>query len=370
MKKTAWLGLVALAAHPVHAGETALQSAPVLVTADRFPETEPTLPASVSVITRDDIAETPALDIPDVLKTRAGIQVSPLYGSEGIDAPIDMRGFGETGASNSLILLDGQRLNPIDMGGIQWAAIPLQAIERIEIIHGGGSVLYGDRATGGVINLISDKSGQPHASLTGTLGSYGYRALDGYAAGGGDGGYYTAFLHSSSTDGWRQNTDSEQHTLSGRGGYTWGEHEVFIDYSVYHQDYGMPGSIDSRTFHDDPKHARTPLDNNEKEGYRLRPGISFELTDTLRLDAEVSLSGERQQADNASFGSTSDRTLRTLAFTPRLRWQHGLGALDSVTTAGLDYYHGRVDSDSSTFASQFARQISRAVYLQNTTRFD
>lgn len=370
MKQAVWLGLAALATQPAFAAETQIQSDPVLVTADRFPETEPTLPASVSVITREDIAQLPALDIPDILKTRAGIQVNALYGSEGIDAPIDMRGFGETGSSNSLILLDGQRLNPVDMSSQQWATIPLQAIERIEIIHGGGSVLYGDRASGGVINLITDKSGTPHTSLTGTLGSYGYRSLDGFVAGGAGGGYYNAFLHSSSSDGWRQNTESEQLTLSGRGGLNWADNETFVDYAVYRQDYGMPASIDSRTYHNDPKRARTPFDNNEKEGYRLRPGIALQLSDALQLNAEFAVAGERQQGDNVSFGSTSDRSLRTLSFTPRVRWQHGLGTLDSATTAGLDYYHGRVSSDSSTFASQFARQVSRAAYLQNTTRFD
>lgn len=370
MKQSAWLGLIALATHSAFAAETQIQSADVIVTADRFPEAESLVPASISVITRADIENTPALGIPDILKTRAGIQVNSLYGSEGIDAPVDMRGFGEAGGSNSLILLDGQRLNPVDLGGIQWAAIPLQAIERIEIIHGGGSVLYGDRASGGVINLITDKSGRSAAALTGTLGSYGYKALDGFVSGGDGRGYYTTFLHSSGNDGWRQNTESEQLTVSGRGGLNWADNETFVDYSVYHQDYGLPASIDSRTYHNDPKRARTPFDNSEKEGYRLRPGISLALSDRLRLDAEFAVAGERQHSEYVSFGSTSERSLRTLSFTPRVRWQHGLGQFDSVTTAGLDYYHGRVAADYSTFASQNARQISRAAYVQNTTAFD
>ncbi len=370
MKKSAWLGLIALAAHPAFAAETQIQSDDVIVTADRFPETESLVPASISVITREEIQSTPALDIPDILKTRAGIQVNTLYGSEGIDAPVDMRGFGEAGGSNSLILLDGQRLNPVDMGSIQWAAIPLQAIERIEIIHGGGSVLYGDRASGGVINLITDKSGRPAASVTGTLGSYGYKALDGFVSGGNDPAYFNAFVHSSDNDGWRQNTQSNQLTLSGRGGINWADNEAFVDYSVYRQDYGLPGSIDSETYKHRPQRARTPDDSSEKEGYRLRPGISLALSDRLTLDAELAVAGERQHSDYVSFASTSERSLRTVSFTPRLRWQHGLGALDSVTTAGLDYYYGRVAADYSAYASQSARQISRAAYLQNSTAFN
>lgn len=370
MRKSTWLGLFALAVNPAFAAETQIQSADVIVTADRFPEAESLVPASISVITREEIQSTPALDISDILKTRAGIQVNSLYGSEGIDAPVDMRGFGETGASNSLILLDGQRLNSVDMSSIQWAAIPLQAIERIEIIHGGGSVLYGDRASGGVINLITDKSGRSGASVTGTLGSYGYKSLDGFVSGGNGPAYFNAYLHSSDNDGWRQNAESNQLTLSGRGGLNWADNEAFIDYSVYRQDYGLPGSIDSQTYRRHPQRARTPDDTLEKEGYRLRPGISLSLSDHLRFDAELAVAGESQRSDYVSFGSTSDRSLRTLSFTPRLRWQHGLGRLDSVTTAGFDYYHGRVSADYSSYAAQNARQISRAAYLQNTTAFD
>jgi iron complex outermembrane receptor protein len=102
----------------------------------------------------------------------------------------------------------------------------------------------------------------------------------------------------------------------------------------------------------------------------LRPGISVSLTDSLRLDAEIAVSNESQSSDNVSFGSVFDRTLHTVSFTPRLRWQHGLGGLESATTAGIDYYYGRVSSDSTTYASQNADQASRAVYLQNSTRFD
>ena len=340
----------------------------VIVTATRFSNTDPRIPASVSILTREDIENPPAINIPDVLKTQSGVNVTPLYGNEGIDAPVDIRGFGDAGVSNTLILLDGQRLNTVDMSSIQWATVPLHALERIEIIRGGGSVLYGDRASGGVINLITEKSGRPLASATATLGSYGYKGLDGFVSGGTGQGYFNAFVHASDSDGWRQNSQSRQLSLAGRGGLIWGTAgETFIDYAVYRSDYGLPGSIASRTYHSDPQRARTPKDTQEKEGYRLRPGISVELSDTITLDAELAFAGEDQHSDNVSFASLYDRSLRTVSFTPRIHWRHGLGQLQSETTAGLDYYRGRITSESSTFAAQGARQISRALYLQNTT---
>ena len=126
-----------LSSHAVAADE-----ATVIVSATRFAEADPRVPANISVITREDIRNTPALDLPGVLRNAAGVDVRALYGSLGVDASVDLRGFGDTATSNTLILIDGQRLNPIDMGSINWSAVPLESIQRIEIIRGAGSILY------------------------------------------------------------------------------------------------------------------------------------------------------------------------------------------------------------------------------------
>lgn len=370
MNKTLLASLLGLVAPSVVVAANETQSMEdIVVSATRFPETAPPIASNISIISRESIRNTPAISIPDVLRTRSGINVSNFYGNQGIDATIDIRGFGDAAISNTLILLDGQRLNTVDGATIQWAAIPLQALERIEILRGTGSVLYGDRASGGVINLITDKSGEPALSATASFGSYGYKAFDGYVAGGEDGFYYNSFLHSGNSNGYRENAESAVLSLSGRLGHRRDGSDAFVDYSFYRSDTGLPGSVSSQVYHNDPRQARTPFDSQEKEGYRLRPGASIAIRDNLRLEAEFALSGEHYEFENPSFGtgSTSERSLHTLAFTPRINWQHGLGALASQTTVGFDYYYGRVNADSSSFASQDARQISKALYLQNIT---
>ena len=261
---------------------------PVIVSTTRFPDHEARSPASISVITREDIERTAAVNIPDILGTLPGVTSTTLYGHEGLDSGIDLRGFGDGGTNNTLILVDGQRLNTIDMSSIQWSTVPLQAIQRIEVIHGAGGVLFGDRASGGVINLITDKSGQARISAGATLGSYGYRAFDGSASGGNDIGYANAFVHASDGNGWRQNGQTQQVSLSGRGAINIHDTgEAFLDYAFYSEDYGMPGSVSSKMFRDDPRQARHPLDKQEKDGYRLRPGVSLQLNDTVDLNAEL-----------------------------------------------------------------------------------
>ena len=190
----------------------------VVITATRFAEPESRLPANTSVITRDDIRNSPARDLPGILKSSAGVVVRALSGSLGIDSTIDIRGFGESAGSNTLILLDGQRLNPIDLGSINWSAIPLDSVERIEILRGTGSVQYGDKATGGVVNIITDKSGHPRFGATLVVGSYGTQTADLNAATGNATGYINAFAHYADTNGWRANNQADQLALSGRGG--------------------------------------------------------------------------------------------------------------------------------------------------------
>ena len=364
MKKTTIASLISLAftSHAFAVENISLDD--VLVSASRFNEVCSPYTGNLKVITKEEIKNSPALSIPDLLRMQAGLNITSLYGNQGIDASVDSRGFGDTATSNTLILLDGQRLNGVDSGSIQWASIPLDSINHIEIISGGGSVLYGDRAAGGVINLITDKSGKTAASATTTVGSYGYKSLDGFVAGGAGNLYFNTFVHTADGNGWRNNSGSSQWAISGRAGAYFNAGEAFVDYSVYRSANGLPGSISSSVYQNNPRSARTPLDSQVKDGFRIRPGVSFKLSDNIELAAELAVTQGDLHFDNVSNASTSNRALDTYSFTPRVKWSHGLGNLSSVSVAGFDYYYGKVKSD---YANSNAKQSSNAIYLQNNT---
>src|SRR5664279_913132 len=101
---------------------------------------------STSVITAEQIARSPGESLQDVIGREAGIQTwSTAGGINGATTTVDMRGFGAAAGSNVLVLVNGRRLNDIDMGGVNFAAIPRNSIERIEITRGNsGAVLYGE----------------------------------------------------------------------------------------------------------------------------------------------------------------------------------------------------------------------------------
>jgi iron complex outermembrane receptor protein len=344
----------------------------VVVTATRFPRTDPNIPANVSVITREDIRRLPAVSLADVFKSQTGLEMRPLYGPLGIDATLDMRGFGDAAGANTLILLDGQRLNPVSSDGINWNSIPLESIQRIEIIRGSGTVLYGDRASGGVVNIITDKSGKPRASAAVSLGGFGYRSADASIAGGADpagGLYYSLTGHYADTKGYRQNSQQDELSVAGRFGLRTGFGEGFVDYGAHKSSNGLPGALFQAQFDNDPRFTRQPGFLQNRSGHLVRPGIVAELGRDVTLEAELGY-----DKGDTSFRSPTfnlDRETETLSLTPRLRWRHNLGSHASETVFGLDLYRGDIVGDSfSTFSGtnrQTAQQNSTAFYLQNIT---
>jgi len=149
----------------------------VVVTATRFADRDAGRPVNVTVITAEDIRNSAAKTLPDLLSEQAGIAIHDLFGNNAATTTVDLRGFGVTGGQNTLILLDGRRIVDVDLSGVQWSAIPFAAIERIEIVRGSGAVLYGDGASAGVINIITRSPMDSAKSATASVraGSYGTR---------------------------------------------------------------------------------------------------------------------------------------------------------------------------------------------------
>ncbi len=114
---------------------------------------------------REEIERSPGQTIQDILAREPGVQVRSLFGGvNGAQTSVDMRGFGATAVNNTLILINGRRLNDLDLAGVDFSTIPRKSIERIEITRGNsGAVLYGDGAVGGVINIVTKTGVEPAA---------------------------------------------------------------------------------------------------------------------------------------------------------------------------------------------------------------
>jgi iron complex outermembrane receptor protein len=129
----------------------------VIVSGSRFEENLNEVPANVQVITREEISESTSSNIPDILSQIGGLNIRNTAGGQlNLGATVDIGGYGPTAKDTTLILVDGQRINPIDSSNISWESIPLDSINSIEILRGGASVQYGNGALGGVINIITN----------------------------------------------------------------------------------------------------------------------------------------------------------------------------------------------------------------------
>lgn len=141
---------------PIEVGEIA-------VTAARIPRGVLDVPNRVEIITRDEIRRWNVQNVDEALALVTGLWQRREKGLMGTRVQVSLRGFPEQ--KRTLVLLDGQPLNTSYTGEMEWNAIPLENIERIEVVKGPLSALYGGNAMGGVVNIITKRPAQRRLEL-------------------------------------------------------------------------------------------------------------------------------------------------------------------------------------------------------------
>ena len=171
-KKIIILSLV-LAALVAHAEETVtgeIRLDEEMISTSGFESTVGEQVKNVTVITKDDIAKEGYKTLEDVLRNAPGVT----FVNSGSGPSIDIRGQGDKAVSKVKVLVDGVAMNVLDTshGTTPINTVAVSNIERIEIIPGGGAVLYGSGTVGGVVNIITKKPTETGGVVSAQYGSF------------------------------------------------------------------------------------------------------------------------------------------------------------------------------------------------------
>lgn len=348
--------------------------APVVVTASRFASDPAQSPIGATMITAEEIREAGINNVNEAIRKLGGV-----YGRQNFsgtqDFTLDLRGFGANADQNLVVLVDGIRLSENELSPALLSSVPIESVERVEIVRGGSSVLYGDGATGGTVNIITKRGAQSgtRGTVVAEAGSFGHRELRASASTGKDGFLLDANVGTQRADNYRDNNDVRQKNFSGGAQWSSNEGRIGLRIDVARQDARFPGNLTLAQFEANPRQTNTPNDFGSLDTERYTFFLERRLG-TVDVAAELS---HRERTSKSFFDSTfgafdSRMDSRMTQFSPRVRHKAGAGEFTNELVAGLDFARWSRDAKSNfagfPSADADASQRSRAVYVRDEVR--
>ena len=353
------VGVAAMAATwHVSADESSLGS--VVVTATRTPIEEFEAPANISVISRETLEEKHYQDLGEALKDVPGVTIMN-YGSTG--ANYSANSLMINGSGNIVVLVDGMRVNTNGNTSNKFSAnelVDLSTVERIEVLKGSASTLYGADAQGGVINIITRRVAEDQFSTTVgyTGGSYGLSQYNLRHSGSKEGFYWAFSGQKRASDDYKDgdgNTipeDLSDKTWSLKLGkkFNDGVSSLELDYSRYKSDYMRPDDIGSSSY--------IPV-SGKKDNERIAFNYVQKISDSL----SNRLSVFRNRNDlNDAYDTLYSRWLMNLetdGISDQLTFRLG----DHHLIGGFDYYKDKLKDYEDAFGGIDKQSYSATGYF-------
>ena len=328
---------------------------PVVVTATRTESPVDQVIASVDIIGSAELRRQPAADLGDLLRMRAGVEVARL-GGPGQQTSLFLRG---TDSNHVLVLVDGVRINPGTIGSAAIQNIAPELIERVEIVKGPRSTLYGSDAIGGVINVITRRGATSGANIQAGAGSYNSKSASLNAGTGGSRGDASLGVSWVNSDGFPtrsgDSTDRGYRNLSMTAAARTDLSGVELGMRAWHAE----GTSEYSDF------FVTPVDQDfENSAFALT--AAFAPSDSWQSNLTASHMLDRLDQNQASFCQPHD-FLRTRRW--QLDWQNDITAPEHhALTTGVIWQNESADAQS--FCAPYAADITTTqFYLQDQMSF-
>lgn len=359
-------GCIILAGFPLAHGQEIYDE--IVVTATRTPQPVPDSISSVTVITSEEIDLLQPLDLVDVFHQVAGIDISR-SGGPGSAASIFMRG---TASDRALILVDGQRISSATLGSTNFQFLEPSQIERIEVVRGAGSSLYGSDAIGGVIHIFTkDGSTEPGTQFSAGGGSNKLRRA-GVGTGGTSGDFrYEANVTHLETDGIDNHVDE-----AGFNGDKDGYRNTAVNAAAGYR-FNSGADLVLRFLQSNSRNeydsifspAQKPFAETRLQNFNAK--LELPLADFLQSQLSIGSATDDSKDFDAVTGAREShfRTERHQFF-----WQNDFNIADNhIFTVGYDFYDDRVDG-STAFEDAEGNPVSSrknsAIFAQHQASFE
>lgn len=325
---------------------------------DSFDKSELSVAANTESYTAKDIEKSQAQDLYDFLNQNTSVNVLPSYGSKATQL-LDLGGFGQAnGFQNIVIKINGRRVNNIDRVPQLLSAISLDSIKSINILKGAGSVLHGDGATGGVIDIKLKKSTQlGYKTYLGSFGAQYIKLSAGYKS---DKISLLALSDFYSTDGNRllSNGDKDAQEIKNSTlllSFTPRDDiELLLSYDRSDSSVNYSSSLTLDNYNSDPSQAGSSYSQQAYNTQVYGTGLNLQLSKNLELTTKISLE-EKESAYVGSSGYTSDKVYTSVPFSAALKF----AAKNFELKTGIDGFNGkREETTKSTKKDHIAAFIS------------
>ena len=355
----------------------------ILVEASRVNAAARDMPSAVRVIDDRAIADAAAHELTDLLSKEAPeLHLRHVGGGNPALAEIAMRGYGEGGHGRTLVLVDGERLNSPDLNAPNLARVALGAVDRVEVLAGPQTVLHGDGASAGVINIVTeprsyekktyvDVHGGSWGSVGASLGTRGGFADEGVR--------YWADGSWDRSDGYRESSGYQLWNANGGVRKDW-ESGTYLRVSGFYSDarYDTPGYLSYDAMKRDLRQAVNHNDWYRRSTYGFNATFNAQLNDENALKATGTFSTRTMDAHQEGVASgwpwSFDNHYDIWSCRTDLQWQNTTDLLghENEFVLGLLYACDVLDGDQDSSGAKTRLENNRQLaefFVQETFSF-